>query len=552
MKEHQAHQDEKEQDLFWADKLASAISERKKFHYLSKSFSKPKTFVVKTSASISGVLHIGRLSDTIRSESVVRALQDRGEKAELIWVAEDMDPLRKVPKGIPPSYEKYLGMPVTDIPDPDGCHKSYAEHNTTKYFEVLDKFVGVKMKKYSTREEYKKGSFTPYIKKLLASLSQLKEIQNKYRSSPLAKDWSPWQPICDKCGKIITPRILNFDGKKVEYECRDYDFETKTAHGCGHRGENDPMKGKGKLVWKSEWAAEWALWKVSSEGAGKEYQVPGSAWWVNTEICEHILDFPAPEPIFYEHIMIDGQKMSASLGNVIYPADWLRAAPPELLRFFYNKRLMKTRSFSWRDMPLFYDDYDAHEKVFFGEKELENKKEEAHMKRLFELSQLSKSRRHQKLPFAFAALVVQTYDPEKDAKRALKIFESTGHLQKVNAEDKKYLKQLLIYAKNWLDFMPEMKLEIAEKVSPEIKRELSAQEKKAISSLASFLQKTKELDGEKLQTEIYGTAKACGVHPKRLFELLYRIIINKTHGPKLGPFIVALGSERVAKLLAQV
>ncbi|MBS3083127.1 hypothetical protein J4454_04265, partial [Candidatus Pacearchaeota archaeon] len=132
------------------------------------------------------------------------------------------------------------------------------------------------------------------------------------------------------------------------------------------------------------------------------------------------------------------------------------------------------------------------------------------------------------------------------------IFESTGHLQKVNAEDKKYLKQLLIYAKNWLDFMPEMKLEIAEKVSPEIKREFSAQEKKAISSLASFLQKTKELDGEKLQTEIYGTAKACGVHPKRLFELLYRIIINKTHGPKLGPFIVALGSERVAKLLAQV
>lgn len=543
---------EQEQDLFWADNLASVIAEKRKFHYLPKTFPKPKKFVVKTSASISGVLHIGRLSDTIRSESAVRALHDRGENAELIWVAEDMDPLRKVPEGIPPSYEKYIGMPVTDIPDPDGCHKSYAEHNTSEYFKVLDKFVGVKMKKYSTREEYKKGSFAPYIKKLLASLEQLKEIQNKYRSSPLAKDWSPWQPICDKCGKIITPRILNFDGHKVEYECKDYEFETRTARGCGHRGENDPLKGKGKLVWKSEWASEWALWNVSAEGAGKEYQVPGSAWWVNSEICEKILSYPAPEPIFYEHIMIDGRKMSASLGNVIYPADWLRAAPPELLRFFYNKRLMKTRSFSWKDLPLFYDDYDVHEKVFFGEQKLENKKEEAHMKRLFELSQLAKPYRHQKLPFTFAALVVQTYDPEKDAKRALEVFESTGHLQKVSTEDKKYLQQLLVYAKNWLDFMPEMKLDIAEKVSPGVSKELSTQEKKAIKSFALFLQKEKNADGERLQAEIYETAKSCGIEPKRFFEVLYRIIINKPQGPKLGPFVIALGRERVAKILAQV
>ena len=68
-----------------------------------------------------------------------------------------------------------------------------------------------------------------------------------------------------------------------------------------------------------------------------------SAWWVNAEICEKVLDFPMPVPIFYEYLIIDNQKMSASVGNVVYPRDWLEIARPELLRYFYNKRLMKTR-----------------------------------------------------------------------------------------------------------------------------------------------------------------------------------------------------------------
>ncbi|MEK6852240.1 MAG: lysine--tRNA ligase, partial [Nanoarchaeota archaeon] len=344
--------------LFWADQIASEVVNRARFRYIDRKVPAFSRYVVKTSASISGVLHIGRLSDTIRGESVTRALLDKGKKAELIWVAEDMDPLRKVPGGIPKSYVKYLGMPVTDIPDFEGCHKSYAEHNVSEYFKVLDKFVTVKMDKFSTREEYRKGNFNPYIKKLLNSLGELKQILNKYRTNLLPKDWSPWQPICESCGKIMTPRVLNFDSEYVEYVCKDYQFEKTTARGCGHKGENNPLKGEGKLVWKSEWAAEWARWQVSSEGAGKEYQVPSSAWWVNAEICERILDFPMPFPIFYEHIMIEGKKMSASLGNVIYPVQWLEVAPPELLRVFYNKRLAQTRSVSWKELPALYAEYE--------------------------------------------------------------------------------------------------------------------------------------------------------------------------------------------------
>jgi lysyl-tRNA synthetase class 1 len=372
---------------FWTDKLARKIIERKKFYYTDDPVPRFKNFVVKTSASLSGVLHIGRLSDTIRGEAVHRSLKDRGVKTELIWVAEDMDPLRKVPEGVPRSYVDYIGMPVTDIPDPDGCHKSYAEHHVSEYFKVLDEFISSKMKKFSMREEYKKGNFKKYIKILLNNVETIIEIQNKYRKTKLSRGWSPWTPICENCGKIITPRVTKFEDGKIFYKCEDYVFEKHVAKGCGYEGENDPLKGNGKLMWKSEWAAQWARWNVCSEGAGKEYQVPGSAFWVNGEIVEKVLKFPMPVPIFYEHLIIDGQKMSASLGNVVYPHEWLRIAPPELLRLLYLKDPMRVRDFKWQDVPRMFDERDELERIYYGKKKIRNERDRVTLSRLFEMIQ---------------------------------------------------------------------------------------------------------------------------------------------------------------------
>jgi lysyl-tRNA synthetase class 1 len=530
--------------LFWSDQIAKEIVERKKFHYLEKPIKQPKTFVVKTSASISGVLHIGRLSDTIRCESVVRSLIDSGKNAKLIWVAEDMDPLRKVPKGVPAEYEKYIGMSVTDIPDPNGCHSSYAEHNKAEYFKVIDEFVSTKMKKYSMREEYKKGKFRPYIKKILKTIKTVIEIQNKYRTNPLPQGWSPWTPICENCGKIITPRVESFDGNAVSYVCSDYKFETMTAKGCGHKGTNDPLKGNGKLMWKSEWASQWARWKVVSEGAGKEYQVPMSAWWVNGEIVERILGFPMPVPIFYEHLMIDDEKMSASKGNVVYPKDWLEVAEPELLKFFYNKRLMKTRSFSWKDLSLLYDEYDKHAAVHAGKIKMDNERERNHMKRLYEISQLKKIKAHLELPYNFAAMISQMYGPKEGLKKA----EEVMKFRNVTA-DKKYLQKRLLLAKAWSDRYADedMKIKINDNVRNEFIDSLNDKELRCIDLLVAELKKS--VNEEQLQTSIFEIAKTNGVEPKRFFQILYQLIMNKDFGPKLGPFIIAIGKERIIKLL---
>ena len=545
---HDKNADEKNfEELFWADQLAKKIIARKKYRYLDKECKKPAEFAVKTAASLSGVLHIGRLSDTIRNAAVHRALIDAGEKSKIVWTADDMDPLRKIPKGVPAHFEKYLGSPVSMIPDHEKCHESYAKHHLEEYLKVIKEFIFEDIEIYSMAEEYKKGSFSIYIKKLIENTEIIREIQNRHRTNPLKKGWSPWNPLCGNCGKIITTKITDFDEANgtVSYVCKDYEFETTTAKGCGHKGYNNPLKDLGKLAYKSEWAAQWTRWKISCEGAGKEYQVPNSAFWINAEICERVLDFPSPETFFYEHIMIDSQKMSASVGNVVYPKDWLEVAPAELLRMFYIKRLMTTRSFSWKDLPNLYDEYDYMSKIYSGNLKIENKKEEVHYKRLFEVSHGKKIEKPIELSFSHAAVIAQTFPDEEDA---IKSMEKTGHYDK---KEHGQIFERLHKAKIWLKkyASDEIKFEVQKNVSKNI--ELSAKEKKALHGIAKLL-KEKEYNEKSLFEEFYNVSKELDLKPQDFFKAAYKVLLNKERGPKLAPFIIALGKEKVVKLFEEV
>jgi len=419
---------------FWADKLAEDIIKREKYNYLDKKVKKTKKYAIKSSTSISGVPHIGNASDVIRHDAVVRALKDIGKNVRFIWVAEDMDALRKVPAGIPASFKKYLGMPVADVPCPEGCCKNYSEHFSNLFIDSLKEF-GTFPEKLSTASHYRSGKFYEWIKKVLENVDKIKEIWNKSRATPLPDDWNPWKPVCENCGKLMTTRVTAMNGDIVSYVCEDYNFKpfgekayTKLK-GCGHKGESDIKKGNGKLLWRVEWAMLWDFWKINLEGAGKEHFMPSGSFWTAGEICEKIFNWPEPYPSKnplqpYEYLTIDGKKMSASVGNVVSTWDWPSFAPPQVLRLIFLKRMKTVRDFSYTKIPEYVDEYDRLQRIYFGSENQEQ------LKRLYEMIETKIPKKlPQQVPFYFAAMISQICKPEERLERAIELLKFTGHVK---------------------------------------------------------------------------------------------------------------------------
>jgi lysyl-tRNA synthetase class 1 len=99
----------------------------------------------------SGAPHIGTFAEVARTTWVAMALSDlkaggmaRGAEQDPLWeivvFSDDMDGLRKVPLNMPADLSEHLGKPLCDIPDPFGCHSSYAHHNNSKLREMLDRY----------------------------------------------------------------------------------------------------------------------------------------------------------------------------------------------------------------------------------------------------------------------------------------------------------------------------------------------------------------------------------------------------------------------------
>lgn len=96
-------------------------------HELIRKHPNKETFVCASGISPSGSVHIGNFREIITTYFVVRALQDLGKRLVLYFRGMIMIGLESS-KNIDPSFAKYIGMPYCDIPDPYGCHNSYAEH----------------------------------------------------------------------------------------------------------------------------------------------------------------------------------------------------------------------------------------------------------------------------------------------------------------------------------------------------------------------------------------------------------------------------------------
>ncbi len=494
------------EELHWADVIAEELLKRGSRH------------VIATGITPSGHIHLGNLREMLTADAVRRAVIDRGGEAEIVYVADTFDPLRKRYPFLPKEYEQYVGMPLSEIPDPEGCHESYADHFLEPFLESLE-ILGIPVKVEKADEMYKSGRYEEAIRTSLRRRDDIAKIIEEVTGRRLEDDWYPFMPLCKECGRINSTKVTGFDEKRIYYRCS-----------CGSEGEVG-YRGGGKLTWRVDWAARWKILGITCEPFGKDHAAAGGSYDTGKRLAREIFGIEPPFPIPYEWINLKGVgAMSSSKGIVIPVREFLEVLPPEIVRYIIIRvRPRKHIDFDPANLLELIDEFE--EGIRRGDRSVE-------------LSMVGDVK-YSEVPFRHLVVVGQIAN--WDVEKVLKILERTGY--RIDEETRRDVERRIKYAKNWIErFAPErLKFQIPDKVD----RNMFSDEERAFLSKFSDMLRD-DMSPEDVHNLVYKVSEEVGIKPAKGFKAIYKAILGKDYGPRVGYFIKMLGVDWVKRRFESV
>jgi len=188
-----------------------------------------------------------------------------------------------------------------------------------------------------------------------------------------------------------------------------------------------------------------------------------------------------------------------------------------------------------------YEDFYYTERVAFG-KEKVGKKEQTQQERGYRMSVVDKVPKRMPIQPSF--------------KHCVELMNIYGNVSKAltstdvkTKQDKERYSEVLKCAGNWIEEFASdrYKFKINTKV-PKIK--LTKNQKSGIKDLVKVL--SKDLNEKELYSKFPEIMNAKDLTAKTFFPAIYQILISKNAGPRLAPFILAIGRTRVKKLLSSI
>jgi lysyl-tRNA synthetase, class I len=205
------------------------------------------------------------------------------------------------------------------------------------------------------------------------------------------------------------------------------------------------------------------------------------------------------------------------------------------------KRFVGTRTLDVSDIPAYMNEIDSLEDVYFGKKQI-GEKEATKLKGLYLYCYVMKppAKPSVHVPYNLMAFLVKMAPKECLNDYVTEKLQSYGYLQKKQTLDANML-QRMEYAMNWTRDFEEIK---------ETNVELTTEEKKALTEFVTKLQT--EDDPDKIQNAIFNAAKDNGIKPGAFFKTLYQVLMGAPQGPRLGPYVLAMGKQNVIAALQRV
>ncbi|UYB41599.1 lysine--tRNA ligase [Streptomyces sp. Je 1-4] len=543
-----------------------------------------KPIVCASGLSPSGPIHLGNLREVMTPHFVADEIRRRGYEVRHLISWDDYDRYRKVPAGVAgvdESWAEHIGKPLTSVPAPAGsAYPNWAEHFKAAMSEALAE-LGVDYDGIGQTEQYTSGVYREQVLHAMKHRAEIDAILGQYRtkkapakksqkpvdeaeleaaegSGAAAEDdgsggsagYFPYKPYCGQCAKDLTT-VTSYDDETTElaYTCA-----------CGF-GETVRLSefNRGKLVWKVDWPMRWAYEGVIFEPSGVDHSSPGSSFVVGGQIVRKIFGGDQPIGPMYAFVGISGMaKMSSSRGGVPTPGDALKIMEAPLLRWLYARR-KPNQSFKIafdQEIQRLYDEWDKLESKVADGSALPA--DAAAYSRAARTAAGELPRTPRPLPYRTLASVADITAGHDE--QTLRILSDLDPDNPVTTLDE--TRPRLDRAEYWITTQvpAEQRTIVRDEPDEELLGTLDEQSRGSLRLLLDGLDTHWSLDG--LTTLVYGVPKVqAGLEPdakptpelkvaqRAFFALLYNLLVGRDTGPRLPTLLLAVGADRVRKLL---
>ncbi len=566
----------------WVSRFADEVIEE------SERRAPGKPVVVASGLSPSGPIHLGNLREVMTPHLVADEIRRRGHEVRHLISWDDYDRYRKVPNGVPgtdTSWAEHIGRPLTSVPAPKGsAYPNWAEHFKAAMVEALAE-LGVEFDGISQTEQYTSGAYREQVLHAMRHRGDIDAILDQYRtkkgpakkqgqkpvdeaeleaaegSGAAAEDdgtgsagYFPYKPYCGGCGKdLTTVTAYDDDTTELTYTCAECGFSETVLLSEFNRG---------KLVWKVDWPMRWAYEGVVFEPSGVDHSSPGSSFQVGGQIVGSIFGGKQPIGPMYAFVGISGMaKMSSSKGGVPTPGDALKIMEPQLLRWLYARR-RPNQSFKIafdQEIQRLYDEWDK-----LGAKVADGSAlpadVAAHSRAVRTAAgELPATPR----PMAYRTLASVADITAGAEDQTLRILSELDPAHPLASLDD--VRPRLDKAEAWINTQvpADQRTVVREEADTKLIESLDDQGRASLRLLLDGLDTHWSLDG--LTHLVYGVPKvqagfSADAGPKELpaeikvaqrtfFALLYHLLVGRDTGPRLPTLLLAVGQERVRKLL---
>ncbi len=490
--------------------------------------------IINDSKTPSGRVHVGSLRGVLIHDAVFRALQQKGNQVTYLYGVDDYDPLDGLPSDATNDMKQYMGMPLCQIPAPEGSTATdLADHYIREFLQIFTE-LGVKAKTYRMRDIYRSGEFNQAIDQILSQADKVRQVYLDVSRSKRPDNWYPFQVVCEQCGKVGTTQVIAYDGKEVSYQCLP--ALVSWASGCGHQGKVSPFDGNGKLPWKLEWVAKWSQFGISIEGAGKDHCTKGGSRDVASRCLQRLFGLQPPINIPYEFFLVEGAKMSSSKGIGTSAREMADFLPPEILRFLMIRTApKKTVNFS-TDAEYMLKLFNEHDKLLQLKQAGKLSQEGEGILNMVEVEAHHSDYRPVSFQLITALMQLLHVNIEQEV-----IQRMGGEMTEV---ERMHLQQRIKSAKHWLDnyAADEDRLELKSEL-PNSAHNLSVVQKGFLNLLAKTLQQKTCADEQQYQSLLFEVARLTPIEQKYAFVAIYRVLLDRTSGPKGGSLLSFLSPD---------